>query len=81
TVTDRTAENTSLVGLTGCEDAYGVGAIVFEKLGVWWRVPTVATYVLGLAALIAAGRRGVLAARGRRLTWRTCLAVPLDRAG
>lgn len=28
TVTDRTAENTSLVGLTGCEDAYGVGAIV-----------------------------------------------------
>ncbi|MCI7456813.1 DUF6541 family protein [Actinomyces urogenitalis] len=60
---------------------YGVGAIVFEKLGVWWRVPTVATYVLGLAVLIAAGRRGVLAARGRRLTWRTCLAVPLDRAG
>ncbi|WP_172119376.1 bifunctional metallophosphatase/5'-nucleotidase [Actinomyces faecalis] len=27
-VTDRTAENTPLVGLTGCEDAYGVGAIV-----------------------------------------------------
>lgn len=27
-VTDRSAENTSLVGLTGCQDAYGVGAIV-----------------------------------------------------
>ncbi|MDY3677840.1 MAG: bifunctional UDP-sugar hydrolase/5'-nucleotidase [Actinomyces urogenitalis] len=27
-VTHRSAENMSLVGLTGCEDAYGVGAIV-----------------------------------------------------
>ena len=34
---------------------YGVGAIVFEKLGVWWRVPTVATYVLGGESWLRAG--------------------------
>ena len=52
----------------------GLGGVVFRALGVWWHLPTVVTYLLLCAAVVAAGRWLWVRRKGQVLTLRTWFA-------
>ena len=52
----------------------GLGGIVFRALGVWWHLPTVVTYLLLCASVVAAGRWLWVRRKGQVLTLRTWFA-------
>ena len=52
----------------------GLGGVVFRALRVWWHLPTVVTYLLLCAAVVAAGRWLWVRRKGQVLTLRTWFA-------
>ncbi|WP_315583562.1 DUF6541 family protein [Actinomyces viscosus] len=52
----------------------GLGGVVFRALGVWWHLPTIITYLLLCAAVVAVGRWLWVRRKGQVLTVRTWFA-------